>query len=724
MTAAQRRKKCKLAVSSLQDRYTTQSFLTQNFEQINSCIFTRNQQNANSLKLESLMPTGWKIPSPRDSNSISRSNSIDALETDPRCIVLRCNFERDKANLQRYYSQLQKLQHDYDLFYAVKYYKGIQQWRQDLRNRQLCDTDDEDKVVSNTNSRKDLSSSSFTFKTSNFPSGTQVRSRSIRSNLDESRIVQLFWAVHQLQQRPNMPDQHCKNNKFGKWYQIRSYFKRGDSGKIVDPEEELVQELIASPWTDEQRAAFLEAFLQHPKEFYKIAQKVPGRSARECVAFFYGNQKSEWFAATKRKMMLQKRRKKVDMKRVENEDIYQHMQQQQQGQHQGYEGDDDYQPAQQQPMQAYQRKARRTNSTSLQSPLFMVDVQKGRRSDHIRKRKSIDLDRPSSKRSRVYETFRQIQQSACYQDELSAKSEIPYFMPFESQRSTFDFYRYSKEDSNSNGPSLFSSGLSNGHRNSSTYSSVPLFHSPAQQPSNGHSEGGKIDAKTSQNPFDQIKQLSGNPLFNFQGNGHYQPYSNPQQRTSFAPWQNNHTNLDQIAAQTPSLFVRPINDAPPQFSRYASSHPYLNGISQQLPHLQQQVPQSSGTSIRDELQNVIKVIQSTSEVRQNLPQNDGPLGSILQSPTVKEVLLSLQQQLQQQSQQQQDYSKQILFQQGVQQQQQQQQQLLQQQQQVQQQQQQQQLQQQKQQQQQTQLGMEFFQQMLSQILLRGESNSQ
>ena len=54
---------------------------------------------------------------------------------------------------------------------------------------------------------------------------------------------------------------------------------------------------------------------QYPKDFRRIATFLPGRSAGECVAFFYKHQKTDEFAAVRRKQQLKKRRLHADARK-------------------------------------------------------------------------------------------------------------------------------------------------------------------------------------------------------------------------------------------------------------------------------------------------------------------------------------------------------------------------------------------------------------------------
>lgn len=46
-----------------------------------------------------------------------------------------------------------------------------------------------------------------------------------------------------------------------------------------------------SIWTEEERASFLRRYLSHPKQFGRIAEGIPGKSASDCVLYYYRTKK-------------------------------------------------------------------------------------------------------------------------------------------------------------------------------------------------------------------------------------------------------------------------------------------------------------------------------------------------------------------------------------------------------------------------------------------------
>eukprot|EP01025_Chloroclados_australasicus_P046475 TRINITY_DN5126_c1_g1_i4.p1 TRINITY_DN5126_c1_g1~~TRINITY_DN5126_c1_g1_i4.p1 ORF type:complete len:1072 (-),score=105.02 TRINITY_DN5126_c1_g1_i4:337-3552(-) len=130
------------------------------------------------------------------------------------------------------------------------------------------------------------------------------------------RSTELAMAAKVIRKGIPLPEQYLTEHAYGKWYQVRTRFVQ-NRGRIDNPIEELVKDLVASPWTQEQKHQFVKAFMQYPKQYDKIAEYVHGRTSRECVAFYYRNQKSSWFAPIKLKLHQMRRQKRHDMRRAE-----------------------------------------------------------------------------------------------------------------------------------------------------------------------------------------------------------------------------------------------------------------------------------------------------------------------------------------------------------------------------------------------------------------------
>lgn len=64
-----------------------------------------------------------------------------------------------------------------------------------------------------------------------------------------------------------------------------------------------------NPWTDVEKCIFLDRFLQHPKDFRKIASFLKNKSTRDCVVFYYDSKQSIPYKRALREHLQRKKRK-------------------------------------------------------------------------------------------------------------------------------------------------------------------------------------------------------------------------------------------------------------------------------------------------------------------------------------------------------------------------------------------------------------------------------
>ena len=87
-----------------------------------------------------------------------------------------------------------------------------------------------------------------------------------------------------------------------------NYFRSFTSHKV----DVIVQEadlVLTNVWTDMEKCIFLDRFLQHPKDFKKIASFLRNKSTRDCVEFYYDSKQTvPYKGALKEHIMRRKRR--------------------------------------------------------------------------------------------------------------------------------------------------------------------------------------------------------------------------------------------------------------------------------------------------------------------------------------------------------------------------------------------------------------------------------
>eukprot|EP00210_Caulerpa_lentillifera_P004129 g3937.t1 len=124
------------------------------------------------------------------------------------------------------------------------------------------------------------------------------------SEYEEWKSIVSLWGEELLYGMLNqIPDQIPMGSQLP---QVKQFI---DTSRFVsDAEQDLLKHFECKPWSEEEKKIFMEKFIEHPKDFYKIAQFLPYRTTGDCVEFFYSNKKLDEFGNVRRKQQLKKRR--------------------------------------------------------------------------------------------------------------------------------------------------------------------------------------------------------------------------------------------------------------------------------------------------------------------------------------------------------------------------------------------------------------------------------
>lgn len=70
-----------------------------------------------------------------------------------------------------------------------------------------------------------------------------------------------------------------------------------DQGYVADPVSFYFTDFDPDVWSEEEKAIFTKRYLQYPKQFGRIAEKLPHKSVQQCVAFYYLHKHEEGYKA-------------------------------------------------------------------------------------------------------------------------------------------------------------------------------------------------------------------------------------------------------------------------------------------------------------------------------------------------------------------------------------------------------------------------------------------
>jgi Myb-like DNA-binding domain len=134
-----------------------------------------------------------------------------------------------------------------------------------------------------------------------------------RSDYEQEQIIAQLAAKEAMEQRITFGkvDPPRQIGDFEKRHS--AMFRRTFNSHRVDPAEEEEELRHLNVWTDMEKCIFLDRFLQHPKDFRKIASFLRNKSTRDCVEFYYNSKKTvPYKLSLKEHVMRRKRRGDYD----------------------------------------------------------------------------------------------------------------------------------------------------------------------------------------------------------------------------------------------------------------------------------------------------------------------------------------------------------------------------------------------------------------------------
>ena len=132
----------------------------------------------------------------------------------------------------------------------------------------------------------------------------------VRSEYEQEQIIAELTAKEAMEKRiahggSKLPRQICRLER----ELTASYFNTFTHQRVFDPMEESYKQSITNVWTDMEKCIFLDRFMQHPKDFRKIASFLRNKTTRDCISYYYASKQIvPYKQALKEHLMRRKRR--------------------------------------------------------------------------------------------------------------------------------------------------------------------------------------------------------------------------------------------------------------------------------------------------------------------------------------------------------------------------------------------------------------------------------
>ena len=146
-------------------------------------------------------------------------------------------------------------------------------------------------------------------RSSNNPYRRARRGNEVRSEYEQEQIIAEIAAKEAMEKRIAFGG--CPLPRQVGWLEkkLSANFVNTFTSQRIDPVEIERDFAISNVWTDVEKCIFLDRFLQHPKDFKKIASFLRNKATQDCVAFYYDSKHSiPYKGALKEHIMRRKRR--------------------------------------------------------------------------------------------------------------------------------------------------------------------------------------------------------------------------------------------------------------------------------------------------------------------------------------------------------------------------------------------------------------------------------
>ena len=135
------------------------------------------------------------------------------------------------------------------------------------------------------------------------------RGNEVRSEYEQEQIIAELAAKEAMEKRIAFGGSDVPRQVGPLERQMTARFVKNFDVFKFDPLELEADLLITNLWTDTEKCIFLDRFMQHPKDFRKIASFLRNKTAKDCVQFYYDSKQTvPYKLALKEHIMRRKRR--------------------------------------------------------------------------------------------------------------------------------------------------------------------------------------------------------------------------------------------------------------------------------------------------------------------------------------------------------------------------------------------------------------------------------
>ena len=146
-------------------------------------------------------------------------------------------------------------------------------------------------------------------RNSNNPYRRARRGNEVRSEYEQEQIIQEIASNEAFEKRITFGRCELPRQVGPLENKLTVRFFNTFSAQKVDLEEQERELARTKLWTDMEKCIFLDRFLQHPKDFRKIASFLRNKSTTDCIAFYYDSKKTVPYKEALREHVMRRKRR-------------------------------------------------------------------------------------------------------------------------------------------------------------------------------------------------------------------------------------------------------------------------------------------------------------------------------------------------------------------------------------------------------------------------------
>jgi len=146
-------------------------------------------------------------------------------------------------------------------------------------------------------------------RTSSNPYRRARRGNEVRSEYEQEQIIAELAEKEAMEKKIAFGGSKLPRQVGGLERQLTARYVNTFDAQRVDMLEQEQELALCNVWTDTEKCIFLDRFMQHPKDFRKIASFLRNKTTKDCVSFYYDSKQTVPYKGALREHIMRRKRR-------------------------------------------------------------------------------------------------------------------------------------------------------------------------------------------------------------------------------------------------------------------------------------------------------------------------------------------------------------------------------------------------------------------------------